>query len=207
LLEASLLRFALSEHFLNVDELLLQSKGAAPAGVKKKLTTSPKAEATAPVPSSKQEPEGAELPLTAQEPHRGAASGDIESIKANWQDILGLIKSKLGPGTAGLLSSAMPSRFENGVLTLEFGPAGQMHKKICESNGRIEQIEALLAEQLSTQLRLKFETALQGPAPAPTQATQPSTPTQKRNDIVNDPAVKMILMGLDATITGIEENQ
>jgi len=29
---------------------------------------------------------------------------------------------------------------------------------------------------------------------------------QKRNEIINDPAVKTVLMGLDATITGIEED-
>ena len=31
--------------------------------------------------------------------------------------------------------------------------------------------------------------------------------SQKRNEIINDPAVKTVLMGLDATITGIEEEQ
>ena len=31
--------------------------------------------------------------------------------------------------------------------------------------------------------------------------------SQKRNEIINDPAVKTLLMGLDATITGIEEEQ
>jgi len=33
------------------------------------------------------------------------------------------------------------------------------------------------------------------------------TSSRKRNEIVNDPAVKTVLMGLDATITGIEEEQ
>ena len=207
LLEASLLRFALSEHFLNVDELLSQSKGGSSAGVKKKVATSPRTEPAATVRSGEEEPGGDELPLMAQEPRRGATSGDIQSIIDTWPDILGLIKSKLGPGTAGLLSSAVPSRFENGVLTLAFGPAGQMHKRICESNGRIEQIEALLAERLSVPLRLKFETAAHEPPPTETQPSQPTTPSQKRNDLVNDPAVKMILMGLDATITGIEEDK
>jgi len=207
LLEASLLRFALSEHFLNVDELLSQWKGGSPVSVKKKLTTGPMPEPAAPAPGGGGKPQGDELPLMAQEPRRVGASGDIDSIKNNWPDILGLIKSKLGPGTSGLLSSAMPSRFENGVLTLEFGPAGQMYKRICESNGRIKQIEALLAEQFATQLRLKFEATTHEPPKAETQVTAPATPSQKRNDLVNDPAVKMVLMGLDATITGIEENQ
>ena len=33
------------------------------------------------------------------------------------------------------------------------------------------------------------------------------TSSQKKNEILNDPAVKTVLMGLDATITGIEEDQ
>ena len=33
------------------------------------------------------------------------------------------------------------------------------------------------------------------------------TSSQKKNEIVNDPAVKAVLMGLDATITGIEEDK
>lgn len=33
------------------------------------------------------------------------------------------------------------------------------------------------------------------------------TSSRKRNEIINDPAVKTVLMGLDATITGIEEEQ
>ncbi len=207
LLEASLLRFALSEHFLNVDELLSQSKGDSPASVKKKVATSPRNELATTVRRGEQEAEDEELPLMAHEPHRGATSGNIQSIIDNWPDIMGLIKSRLGPGTAGLLSSAVPSRFENGVLTLAFGPAGQMHKRICESNGRVEQIEALLAEQLSVALRLKFEAAAHEPPQTETPVNQPTTPSQKRNDLVNDPAVKIVLMGLDATITGIEETQ
>ena len=33
------------------------------------------------------------------------------------------------------------------------------------------------------------------------------TDSQRKNEIVNDPAVKTLLMELNATITGIEENQ
>jgi len=32
------------------------------------------------------------------------------------------------------------------------------------------------------------------------------TSGQRRNELVNDPAVKTVLLGLDATITGIEED-
>jgi DNA polymerase III subunit gamma/tau len=206
LLEASLLRFALSEHFLNVDELLSQTKSGIAVGAKKKVAVSPPTETNTAFKSSRQTITDDEPPAMSPNLAHIPASVDIQSIKDNWQDILRLINAKLGPGTAGLLSSAEPSRFEHGVLTLEFGPAGQMHKRICESNGRMEQIEVLLAEHFSTPVRLKFETAAHEQPQTKAGESQPATSSQRRNELLSDPAVKTVLMGLDATITGIEED-
>ena len=105
LLDASLLRLALSEHFLNVDELLSQSKGAPSAAVKKKQPAGVKPKATSDAQHAKVEtpPEEKERP------------------KPN--------------------------------------------------------------------------------------ADRRRTGSQRRNEILNDPAVKTVLMGLDATITDIEEEQ
>jgi len=80
-----------------------------------------------------------------------------------------------------------------------------MQKRMCESNGRMEQIQALLCEQLSTPERLKFETAAEEQRQGGPSANQPKTSVQRRNELINDPAVKTVLLGLDATITGIEE--
>ncbi len=197
LLEASLLRFALSEHFLNVDELLSQLRAGASASIKKKRP------ATRNIPIKTIEP-----PAKSQISEPADLSGltDIHSIQGNWQSLLGVITAKLGPGTGGLLSSAVPKQFEDGVLTLEFGASAQMQKKMCESNGRAEQIQTLLGEQLSTPVRLKFETAAEQQTEAVPDANQPKTSSQRRNELINDPAVKTVLMGLDATITGIEED-
>jgi hypothetical protein len=81
-----------------------------------------------------------------------------------------------------------------------------MQKRMCESNGRAEQIQALLGEQLSMPVRLKFETAAGEQTKPEPGANQPKTSGQRRNELINDPAVKTVLMGLDATITGIEED-
>jgi len=131
---------------------------------------------------------------------------DIQSIQDNWQSILQVITAKLGPSTGGLLGSAVPKQFEDGVLTLEFGASTQMQRKMCESNGRAEQIQALLSEQLSMPVRLKFETAAEQQTQGKPAVNQPKTIGQRRNELINDPAVKTVLMGLDATITGIEED-
>jgi len=111
LLEALLLRFALSEHFLNVDELLSQLQGNSPTIIKKKQTP----------------------PKVSSEPPR----------------------SKPTP------SEPRTTRIENQVLSDE-----QQKPPIKE-----------------------FKTS-----------------SQRKNQIVNDPAVKTVILGLDATITGIEED-
>jgi hypothetical protein len=81
-----------------------------------------------------------------------------------------------------------------------------MQKQMCESNGRTEQIQALLSEQFSTPLRLKFEIATELQTKAEIKQNRPKTTGQRRNEMINNPAVKTILMGLDATITAIEED-
>jgi DNA polymerase-3 subunit gamma/tau len=103
LLDASLLRFALSEHFLNVDELLSQLQHSSPGPIKKKEPTGPESEPTNEAQTNK---------------HRASSNENRESS--------------------------------------------------IENRGK--------------------------------------TSRRKRNAIINDPAVKTILMGLDATITGIEED-
>jgi len=205
LLEASLLRFALSEHFLNIDELLSQLKGGPAATVKKKVTR-----AVNSPPAGEPQATNHELRVTSDEPqatsHEPRKTSefiDIQSIKDRWPSILKL----LDPGTGGLLVSAVPSRFEDGVLTLEFGPASYVQKSMCERNGRVEQIEALLSEQFSSPLKLKLETAAGQRTQTESGTIPPKTGSQRRNEIINDPAVKTVLMGLDATITNIEEDK
>jgi hypothetical protein len=100
----------------------------------------------------------------------------------------------------------VPAQFENGILTLQFSSSASMLKKMCESNGRTEQIQAVLSEQLSMPVILKFETATEYQTKAELKKNPPKTTGQRRNELLNDPAVKAVLMGLDATITGVEEN-
>jgi DNA polymerase-3 subunit gamma/tau len=125
LLESSLLRFALSEHFLNVDELLAQLKGG-PAAV-------------------------------------------------------GLTKGT--PGTAAGKKKAQQS--VNSPPTKEQQPTEQ------KPRDTIQKYPASSEKQKEPEQTHK-KSRMSG---------------QKRNEIINDPAVKTVLMGLDATITNIEENE
>lgn len=203
LLEASLLRFALSEHFLNVDALLAQLKASPDSPAKKKAPIVAKSQQGA-------EPSGPATvkPFISGEHSRTAASAtphDLESIKSNWQYLLSLVSSKLAPSTGSLLGCATPSRFEDAVLVLNFDASDKGKADICASNGRREQIEKLLSEEFSTTIRVKFEIAGGAQTKAELKAEQQKTGSQRRNELLSHPAVKTVLMGLDATITGVEE--
>ncbi len=209
LLEASLLRFALSEHFLNVDKLLSQLSSGVSPGIKKNLPLS----GNIPIKAVGQTGKSSIIehkssqnisPVTSFERQKSSRLNRLSSIQDNWQNLLDVITVKLGPGTGGLLGSAVPVQFENGVLTLQFSASAKMLRQMCESNGRPEHIQAVLTEQLSMPVKLKFETAIEHQTKA--EVKQIKTTGQRRKELINDPAVKTVLLGLDATITSVEED-
>ncbi len=191
LLEAAIIRLAMSEHFLNVDQLLSQ---LLPSQDKKKVTFNRPANTV-----TEEQP-----PLAKQTPANLPQAEGLESIRSNWRDILATVGERLGPGTAGLLGCAQPVRFENGTLTLEFGESSAVQKKMCESNGRIGQIESVLREKLGMSLVVELRVA-EGQTKVADGPAKPGTRSQRQNEIINDPAVKTVIMGLDATITGIDD--
>ena len=137
LLEASLLRFALSEHFLNVDLLLSQLRAGSGETLKKKEPTRIKSSSSGePRPYEVRPPEGSRQPITANEPR------------------------------AALDMSVSPEGQEEGTLTGQAARHDHQASSI-EKRGKIS--------------------------------------SRRKNEIIADPAVKTVLIGLDATITGIEE--
>ncbi len=199
LLEAALLRLTLAEHFLNVDALL--SRTASPQTKPIKKNEPPKNLNTEPAvsrPASHREPaEGGRGNLNQTAP---LDFTDLRSIQQNFQQIVNLVAAKLGNGNAAILASARPAELENGRLTLAFPASCEMHKKMCESNGRLEQIQGLLSKSAQHDITINLVLADLD------DADRPKTKSQKQNEIINDPAVKTVVMGLDATITAIEEN-
>jgi len=198
LLEASVLRFAMSEQFLNVDQLLLQLKGGSAETIKKKQISYPNK------PSSKAD-EAVEI--TADKGADLPQLNDIEAIKGRWQNILDAISEKLGSGTRALLVSAQPVQFEGGVLTITLGAGGETKKRMCESNGKKEQLESIIGNCCGISVKLKLDAAMNEQVKAESAAEKSKTGGTRKNELINDPAVKTVLMELDATITGIEDGQ
>ncbi len=198
LLEACLLRFALSEHFLNVDTLLSQVQSGRFPSVKKNEIVNQTSTISSDAGQNDQKVNG-QSDLTPL--------GNLQSIKDNWQGILKAISSKFGNGTRALLNSALPSHLENGILTLTFPASAQSARQMCETTGRAEQIQSVLYSNYKTDVKIQFETEIEPQQESKMDDNQTKTAGQKKNRIVNDPAVRTVLLGLGATITQIEEIQ
>ncbi len=206
LLEASMLRLALSEHFMGIDELLARSKDSAGAGggpgtgtVKKKRIGRPD-ESKAPTIAGRDKPT-TQAEEVFEEPVASANGVDIELIKSNWREILASVKGKKA-ATGGFLESAEPAGWEGNVLTLSFPQSAGFAKQMCEK--RKEQIEQLLSEAIGLETKVRIEAR----APQADEA-QPSGRVQanrkRRDEALSDPAVKTLLSGLNATVVEIDE--
>lgn len=220
LLEATLLRFALNEHFLNVETLLGQLGQAGGPGVKKKITSeAPRSleSASRPVARPGTPPPPTETPAlrsetisnpgqTAPPPPGEGPLPDLATLQQRWHALQETLQDRLGVGTASLIHNAQPVACTNGKLTLQFEPQNRIQKQMCETNGRAEQIQETLAVLLGSQVKLVF-TVNEPETPAgPEIVESPATPPRNRRaELLNDPAVKTVLLGLDATVTGIEE--
>ncbi len=196
LLEASLLRLALSEHFLDVPQLLARlnnpSVRAAPNPIKKKTITA--IDSPPPTPS-------AAKTLSAPPDTLLITKTDTDSIKDNWQTILTALKNQ-NTSTASLLDSAQPSDYRDNILTLSFPPSTEFAKSLCQK--RTDQIESLLSAALGTDIKVKFETSSKS-ADTDKKKQPKASIKEARDEVLNDPAVKILLTGLNATVIQIDE--
>ncbi len=200
LLDALLLRFALSAHFMSVDELMSRVHSGPVADVKKKLPVESKPTPTPP-PRSVQRV----APSMTTPPAVAANPVEADALMESWPEVLAMIGPSLGNGTAGLLSGTAAYRLKDDVLTIEFPATGRVQKGMCEGKERAERIALAISEHFGRSIRIKYQIATE---PQVGETSNPARPNgQRRYEILNDPAVKTVLTGLDATITGIEEGQ
>jgi len=199
LLEATILRLALSEHFLDT-ETLMNRLSTYGSNLKKKHLAEPHSSQTS----------TAKLPAldnaVAPEPQPGGSRVHA-SLKDRWPEILKAIEGTLGMGTACLLGRAVPTQWAKGVLTLQFAAATKVQHQMAQGNGRPQQIERALSDYLGEPIQVVFELAHSPDGPSQSQPQPPPPARSKSRQILDDPAVKTVLLGLDATITGIEEQQ
>jgi hypothetical protein len=152
------------------------------------------------LPAEEPEPQPWQLTAEPVEPKAPAAPTDLIE---NWPQILGTVGAKVGNLIASLLIGSAPRELKGDTLTIAFPAKSRVQKEMCESNGRTEQIESALREHWGRPVRIKFEMMAEPPSESTSSREKPNS--QNRREILNDPGVKTILLGLDATITGIEE--
>lgn len=207
LLEASMLRLALSEHFLGVEKLINQLKqsiarptAARTGQVKKKLT------AEQPV-NNQQSPATPIQEIPAAVPMVPAGELTLESIQQNWVNIV-----SSGKGiTASMLKNGVPTKFNRGTLTVHFKQ--EFNRVGCQD--RHDEICKIFTAATGASINMKFELQTGGSStsvpnsPAATAATtapagnKPMSST-KRQEVMDDPDVKAIMSGLNATLLNIE---
>jgi DNA polymerase-3 subunit gamma/tau len=198
LLEASFLRLTLSEHFIGLDRLSAQLASGQMAGsaVKKKLTPATAAKSASPQ----------------------TVSADIGSIQSSWKTLA----AQCGQSEASLvqfLPQGRPVRFENSTLSLSFGTdgSGQLAKSMCQR--KLAVIQDALSRLLSMDVKICIESMDSEPTepkkktPDSSPLTSTATPAPaasgvnraQRQQALNDPAVQMVLKGLNAAPVEIQK--
>jgi len=203
LLEASFLRLTLSEYFIGLDRLSMQltAGGATSLPVKKKLAT-------------------ANVTPSIGSPPSQAISADLGSIQSSWKTLAAQC-GQSEPSLVQFLPQGRPVRFENSNLSLSFGTdgSGQFAKTMCQR--KLAVIQDALSRLLSTDVKVCIESSDSKPAPpekeTPDSPPPTSTPTPspapavsgvnraQRQQALNDPAVQMVLKGLNATPVEIQK--
>jgi DNA polymerase-3 subunit gamma/tau len=206
LLEAAMLRLTLSEHFLDVTELLSQLKGQPTQGPGKLKKNSP--EPVNKAASRTSQIAKGTLRIDSPRQAKSITPGklNLPYVKGNWQTILKEIESDAA-NIAVKLVNAVPQSFgDDGTLTLAFPPNAAMAKALCENGSTAPQIQSLLSQILGSPVKVRFtigKVESNGEANT-TKPRKTGRLSQKEvNEIISDPAVKTLLTDLDASVTDV----
>jgi len=198
LLEASLLRLALSEHFIGLDSIDALVRGRQePAQLKKKQI--------AETPHPHRQIEHKTAPTESDKPDQAAGTlfqGPVELVhlRNHWEQLLQRIRG-LNDHLAPFFAMAEPCELKNDTLTLKF-PAdgrGQLAMEMCKRKMAV--LEPLIEQAVGKIIRLKLELGASAPA---AQEVKPHSPgaraTSKQTEqALSDPSVQLLLKGLSAT--------
>jgi len=189
LLEALVLRLALSEHFMSLFQLTAQNGGRTPT-VKKKSIVS----------GSNPTPETMAGPAPTV-PHIQAT---IDSIQACWDTMIKTIaQSDASLGQS--LQRGAPVSLRNSVLDIQFGSEGQSQfaKSICER--KIAVLQQGLSQVLGVSISIRFSEDRRASHPEQKVQLTEKPNNFDRSEVLNDPTVQMVLKGLDAVPVDIKK--
>ena len=209
ILEASIIRLALSEHFISVQSLV-QRIGAAGQDVKKNFNSRPSVTAPGNSGISGYEqspalrPAGRPAPAANQSvnnslPLQTIPCGNLTDINVNWPQILEMIKQS-EPMLASLLSEGKAVSFDNYLLTIEL-PGSDMSIKLIEEDARKAKLTSLLSQITGRNIRVNcISDGISAAGPKPKGA---KSSTKERQEVLNNPGVKNIINAFRARVVDI----
>ncbi|HOT73583.1 MAG TPA: DNA polymerase III subunit gamma/tau [Anaerohalosphaeraceae bacterium] len=193
LLEAALLRLALSEHFIGLDQLA-KAVPPSPEGIKKNASvpnSSPSSAAVSPAEPAESVP-SPDVPLTE------------DTLRARWGQFLAYLGQRSGT-PANYLSQAVLAGFADSVLHLRFASGALFAAEFCRKHQK--EIESSLSQFFGRKLSFRFELSAESPqnGAVKTPAAAPPQNRRHRAEVLDDPKVQLILKELNATPTEIVE--
>ncbi len=199
ILEASIIRLALSEHFISVQSLM-QRLGAGSSDVKKNFNARPPIANPGYSSTAQRQQSSAQQP--EPQPIETLECRNLNDFVANWQQILEIIKNSES-NLASLISEGKAVSFENSTLVLQF-PGNCMSIKLMEDDARKTKLTSLLSRIMGSNIRVDcvsdgMNTAAQKPKGA-------KTNTKERQEVLNNPSVKNILNAFKARVVDITAN-
>jgi DNA polymerase III subunit gamma/tau len=205
LLEAAILRLTLSEHFMSIPDILSQ---LGSEGGTRTVPSAPTADGL----KKNSLSDSSRLPgvPTAPKPIPTDVPITLEHIQASWGAIGEHLESR-GGGLAAKVGPAKPVAYQNGLLTLAFSegdPSSKMYVTVCEKQATKERLQAAFSEVLGTPIVIKI-VMQQAEAEAPAATFKPKgarTSQKELNEILNDPSIKTLMLGLNAKVLGVEED-
>jgi DNA polymerase III subunit gamma/tau len=201
ILEASIVRLALSENFISVQSLM-QRLGKADMTVKKKSfekLTPDAGNANVSAPPIRagrnvsQTPEkNTSLPVIP--------CSSLEQVVSNWQSISSAVNSS-EPMIANLLSGGKPVALNNSSLQLQF-PQNSMSIKLLADQSRMKRLCSLLSTIISMPIKVEV-TAGSDDRELTHKPKGARTSSKERQEVLNNPGVKTILKAFNAKVMDI----
>jgi DNA polymerase-3 subunit gamma/tau len=197
LLEATLIRLAMSEHFISLDALADQLRGkpgasapAAAADLKKKTIVSP---GNSSVPQN--------IPvqsLPVEIPVEQTSTADSDSVEGVWSQLTAKLQAQ--NGQTGVLSGARPGQFYGNAMVILFSNSFALEMSRKKDDLIRSILKGILGRDVTVQYELAKAPDSKTAAPPPSAPPSPGTRInrQQQEEALSDPAIQMMIRGLAA---------
>jgi len=198
LLEASLLRVALAEHFMSIPDLLGGKNYSVNTAEALKKNNS-----VIERPAFNQQQQA--IP-TLQQKQVLDGNCDFEQIKQKWKEITeSIANARIGE----FIKKANPMRLSGGMLALGFSAADEFTMQLCQKNGRADAISEALTQATGMKLNVTFELINQPSSQNQAKPKPRGAKTSQKtiDEASQSPVIKNLLSEFEGNIIDVEDQQ